>query len=114
MSKECGHFNCFGCKKKTIVNEKTGETEIVGVCRVLSDTGWIQKREAKAKPTSITKTAQGEEYQAKIPRKYACPFFKTMEQNEKQKAEAMLKYKARTGLDHYVDPNSGMEAKDDA
>ena len=57
---------------------------------------------------------KAEEYQAKIPRKYACPFFKTMEQNEKESAEAMLKYKARTGLDHYVDPNSGMEAKDDA
>lgn len=46
--------------------------------------------------------------------KKPCPFYKTTKQNEKQKAEAILKYKARTGLDHYVDPNSGMEAKDDA
>ena len=46
--------------------------------------------------------------------KKPCPFYKTVKQNEKESAEAMLRYKARTGLDHYVDPNSGMEAKDDA
>jgi len=88
----CGRLDCF--------------TNRDGRCTALRNTYFPPR-----KVSPICKTAEGEEQRRDTSIQGRCPFFKTREQNEKQSAEAMLKYKARTGLDHYVDPNSGMEAK---
>jgi len=88
----CGRLDCFANRD--------------GGCAALSDTYFPPR-----KVSPICKTAEGEEQRRDTSIQGRCPFFKTREQNERQKNEAKQKWFDKTGLDHYVYQNSGMEAK---
>lgn len=79
----CGRLDCF--------------TNRDGRCTALNDTYFPPR---KASP--ICKTAEGEEQRRDTSIQGRCPFFKTREQNERQKNEAKQKWFDKTGLSEYM------------